>query len=56
MRTWHSVVEPLDFFTGKYATSLSDAFVTDVCRLELCTQAATELRQRGLIPDDGKKP
>lgn len=49
MRTWLEMVQGLDFFRGTYAHASGDDFLADLCRLELCEEAADELRQQGLL-------
>lgn len=49
MGTWLEMVQATDFFQGKYAPITAAGFVDDVCRLELCREAARELREQGLL-------
>ena len=49
MRTWAEMAADIRLFTGKYAAMAPDAFVQDVCALDLCREAAAELRTKGLL-------
>ncbi len=49
METWAEMVREVGLFTGKYADASPKEFVEDVCRLDLCRQAAVELREAGLL-------
>jgi len=51
MATWAEMLEEINLFTGKYARVTPQEFVRDVCSLDLCREAAKELRQRGLLKD-----
>jgi len=51
MQTWLEMVRPVGYFTGEFADLSGDAFVEEVCRLDLCREAARELRARGLLRD-----
>lgn len=49
MGTWLEMVRSEDFFQGRYARASAEAFTADLCRLELCQEAARELRAQGLL-------
>lgn len=49
MQTWLEMVKATNFFTGKYARVSADEFTADICCLELCREAARELRENGLL-------
>jgi NitT/TauT family transport system substrate-binding protein len=49
MRTWAEMAADINLFSGRYAQMTPDAFVQDVCALDLCREAARELRAKGLL-------
>jgi len=49
MQTWLEMVRSAGFFKGRYAVASAGEFTADVCRLELCREAARELREKGLL-------
>jgi len=49
MRTWCEMVAEIELFTGEYADASPEAFVKDVCDLDLCRAAIAELREKGLV-------
>lgn len=56
MRTWLEMVQAVGFFTEAYAEISPDEFTADLCRLDLCREAARELRNRGKLgPAPGRQ-
>jgi len=49
MKTWAEMTREIKLFKGRYAEATPDEFVSDMLSLDLCRQAADELRQKGLL-------
>lgn len=49
MVTWLELMQEAKGFTGAYATIAPADFIADVCSLDLCRQAADELRATGML-------
>ncbi len=49
VRTWAEMVKEIQFFKGKYVAMTADAFMQDLCVLDLCREAAAELREAGQL-------
>ncbi len=49
METWATMMQDVGAFTGRYKDIAPKDMVADVCDLSLCTQAADELKAKGLL-------
>ncbi len=49
LKTWLPIAQSQNYFTGKYKQASGEQFVQDLCSLDLCRQAAAELRDKGLL-------
>ncbi len=50
MRTWHAMVQDIHFFKGQYADVTPEAFLEDLCALDVVREAARALREEGRLP------